>query len=130
MSNSNVKLKNLLAENMRRFGTKNLKEDHPGILLPAAKMAAGAGGLLVAAVGLYSKVFAGKTAKEQQQARMVLNIQSMIIKDTDPDKILKYMKSVDPEIDDETGIEIMKALGRQLGVYVDPENDTDATPLS
>jgi hypothetical protein len=122
--------KNILAENMRRFGTKNLNEEHPGILFPASKMAIGSGGLLAAAVATYAKLFSGKSAKEREQARMVLNIQSMIIKDTDPDEILKYMKSIDSTIDDATGIEIMKALGRQLGLYVDPENEDDATPLS
>ncbi len=127
---SNTKLTDLLRENMHRFGTKNLNEDHPGILFPATKMATGVGRILTAAIGTYSKLFSGKTAKEQEQARMVLNIQSMIMKDTDPDEILKYMRSIDPTINDAMGIEIMKALGKQLGLYVDPDNETDSTPLS
>jgi hypothetical protein len=127
---SNIKLKNLLQENMHRFGTKNLNEDHPGILRQAARMAAGTAGILAAAVYGYMKIFAGKSAKEQKEIRMVSSIQNMIVRDTDPEEILKYMKSMDPTITDATGVEIMKILGQQMGLYVDPDNETDATPLS
>ena len=127
---SNNKKTNILAENMLRFGTKNLNEDHPGIVPSVLKIATGATYGLVSAVKLYSKMFTGKSAEEQKQVRMVMHIQNMIMKDNDPDDILKYMKSVDSNIDDATGIEIMKVLGSQLGLYVDPEDPNDATPLT
>lgn len=126
---ANIKLKDLLAENMRRFGTKNLNEDHPGILPSAIKMGAAAGGILKG-VKDYLQLFNGKTKQEEKEMIMVFNIQNMIRRDTDPAEILRYMKSQDPSIDDATGIEIMKTLGQQLGLYVDPENEDDATPLS
>lgn len=120
-------MKHTLAENMRRFNTKNLNEDHPGIVAPAAMKA---GGVLMSVIKTYSKLFSGKSASEQANARALLNIQTMIMKDTDPDQILKYIKSVDSTIDDTTGIDIMKTIGAHLGVYVDTENPDDATPLN
>lgn len=122
--------KNILEENMRRFNTKNLNEDHPGILFNALKAAKAVAGGLVAGVIMYSKMYSGKTNAEQKQIRMVSSIQNMIMKDTDPAVILKYMKSQDPSIDDATGITILKILGQQMGVYVDTENPDDTTPLT
>jgi hypothetical protein len=120
-------MKNILKENMHRFNTKNLNEDHPGIVLPAAMKA---GGALIAVIKTYSELFSGKSSSEQANVRALLNIQTMIMNDTDPDKILEYIKSIDSNIDDTIGIHIMKTLGAQLGVYVDTENPDDATPLN
>jgi len=122
--------KNILAENMRRIGTKNLEEDFPGILPQAVKYTLQGAGVLGAAVKLYIDMYGGKSTEEQKQINMVSRIQTMIQKDTDPEAILRYMKSIDPQIDDATGIEIMKVLGKQLGLYVDPDNESDSTPLT
>lgn len=123
------KLKNILAENMRRFNTKNINEDFPGIIPNAIKMGTASVGILKA-VKSYLQLFNGKTKEQEKEIIMVANIQNMIMRDADPAEILRFMKSKDPSIDDETGIEIMKALGKQLGVYVDPENEDDITPLT
>ena len=125
---ANIKSKNILAENMLRFNTKNLNEDHPGIIPSSIKMGIAASGILKG-LKSYLQMFNGKTKQEEKEIIMVFNIQNMLRRDTDPNEILRYMKSQDPSIDDATGIEIMKALGRQLGLYVDPENEDDATPL-
>lgn len=121
--------KTILAENMRRFHTKNINEDFPGIIPNAIKMTAASVGVLKY-VKDYLQMFNGKTKEQEKQILMVLDIQNMIRRDADPAEILRFIKSKDSSIDDEMGIEIMKALGKQLGVYVDPENEDDITPLT
>jgi hypothetical protein len=105
---------NKLFENMIRFKTKNLalNEDM-------------ADGIIQFIKGLT------KRFKQTRQYDGVLNdVFRMLYQDTSPETIIKFLQQKDPELSREKAIEMIKDIGELFSIYVDIDNDADASPTT